>query len=144
MKPKHIALVCLALAVGFAMVASLGGYCFIKGLRSKSWLRVQAKIINNSPSQYPDSGMEHYDVNYSYEVNGVEYRGHKWAYALFNPQIKCEKLRKGDVTLIYYNPASPDEAVVYSGAGTIDALIPFIFGGLSILAIFGGWKVYEE
>jgi len=111
-----------------------------EGMRSASWPKVEAVITYSSAEDSHDSTSVA-RIEYSYEVNGMKYKGDRIYSESFDAGLsrnEAEELankfpvgRRGPVS---YDPRNPKNSLLLTGVGS-NAWLPF-YGGI-IFIVFG-------
>jgi hypothetical protein len=151
----------LAFKLTFDGAFSFSGFiCLVVGtiqsiipLLARSWPETTGKILSTQmvKSYSKKSGTTyHPDIEYEYQVNGVTYTHHRYAFGsagLFTNYTTAEreksKYRKGQSVSVYYNPLFPKDAVleVRSASSWIFLLIGGVFFVVGMASTLLGLKL---
>ncbi|MGQ1908686.1 DUF3592 domain-containing protein [Marinifilum sp. RC60d5] len=158
----------------FALVFIVGGWLFYKHISqtiideakaSEKWPAVQGEVTHSKVNSKKSDGKTMYsaDIEYSYEVEGVNYTGSRISSVESSTSSYSEvekdlnKYRVGEVVSVYYNPKIQSISMLEPGAGFLTYVItygPLLFCfvgllmllqvikkiGLFIIALFVGMK----
>jgi hypothetical protein len=95
--------------------------------RSLAWERGEGRITRSELEKDSDSDGTSYrlDIRYTYEVRGIEYYGHRayfgdreWSPRADEPRDMVGRYEVGKTVPIYFDPASPGQAVLIRGDKT--------------------------
>ena len=127
------------IVLGFVLLL-IGFKDYKEGMRSTSWPKVEAVITYSSAEDSHDSTSVA-RIEYSYEVNGMTYKGDRIYAESFDAGMSrknAEELanqfpvgRRGPVS---YDPRNPKNSLLLTGAGS-NVWLPF-YGGI-IFIVFG-------
>ena len=132
---------------GFAM-AGFGVWFIREAGQAQSWPKVTGKVINVSiksrRSRSSNTRQYHPVVTYNYDVEGQSFTSDRYRLGdgpntgNFNSREKArkhsEQWKAGEAVEVYYNPESPDSAVLVTEASW-GVYVPSVLGALS--ALFG-------
>ena len=136
------------LLFGFAM-AGFGVWFIREAGQAQSWPEVTGKVINVSiksrRSRSSNTRQYHAVVTYSYNVEGKSFTSSRYRLGdgpntgNFNSREKArkhsEQWKAGDAVKVYYNPESPDSAVLAAEASW-GVYVPSVLGGLCAILGF--------
>lgn len=121
----------LILVIGI-IITLLGLHIVISANSSYTWIEVKGKIVSTKIVNNSDE--KDIEVKYTYSVNGKSYHGHKISFgdntSMTGQEVDriYEKfLPSGKIISVYYNPKSPDKAVLEPG-NNFGSLWPLIMG----------------
>jgi Protein of unknown function (DUF3592) len=127
------------IVLGFVLLF-IGFQDYKEGMRSKNWPKVEAVITYSSAEDSHDSTSVA-RIEYSYEVNGMAYKGDRVYAESFDTGMSrksAEELaskfpvgRRGPVS---YDPKNPRNSILITGVGS-NIWLPF-YGGI-IFIVFG-------
>ena len=134
--------------LGFAM-AGFGVWFIREAGQAQSWPKVTGKVINVSiksrRSRSSNTRQYHAVVTYNYNVEGKSFTSSRYRLGdgpntgNFNSREKArkhsEQWKAGDAVKVYYNPESPDSAVLAAEASW-GVYVPSVLGGLCAILGF--------
>ena len=125
--------------LGFALLIR-GFQDYKEGMRSTSWPKVEAVITYSSAEDSHDS-TSFARIEYSYEVNGLTYKGDRiyaesfdTAMSRKNAEELANKFPVGRRGPVSYDPRNPKNSLLLTGVGS-NIWLPF-YGGI-IFIVFG-------
>lgn len=142
------------LFIGYTVFASLLTLFIIyRNFRFLLWKKTEGKVIKSQPRRVGSIvRYETYepDLEYSYMVNGKEYRSNKLFMTEFQSDLKTVENVLKDVSpdkkvTVYYNPKNPSEAIlkrrVHAGMvvqliALVGVMLPFLFQAIVEVAGF--------
>ena len=95
-------------------------YLAFKNSTTKKWTKVEGELITSEVNV----GSSEMEINYTYTVNGVEYKSNKIAYTTirtFFVLLKGSYINKDNLE-VFYNPNKHEESVLVSGVRLVHIL----------------------
>jgi hypothetical protein len=141
---------------GFALLG-MAWMLLSEGVASYSWPQVEGTVVSHRVVRdYEQAARQqenfHAEVYYRYSVNGRSYSGKRYAidrgpnatgaYSSSDEAraVVAQKYPRGEPVVIYYDPESPDQAVLKTGASFWSAF-PGLMG---LLVIFAGFWLMRQ
>lgn len=146
---KFVTINPMALQIGFLgcglaligiVVATAGMVGLQPAMRSLGWPSTQGEILSARVTR--QDGRPHAEVRYRYRAGETTFTGRRISYhggrtlpgfPTEPPEAVIKRYSPGAVVPVYYDPRSPDRAVLEPGAGAA-VILPFGLGGLFFLA----------
>lgn len=145
------------LGIGIGMLHMLAGPALYDWHQMKAWLPVNAEVVDGGYEvvEGEDSDTYRAFANYTYEYQGIRYRGTRASISSgsdnigdFQQQLGrqlAQAKRSGIPMQIWVNPADPQQSIVNRDLRlemlTFDLVFVFLFGGVGVafvvLALFG-------
>jgi hypothetical protein len=112
----------------------------LRAKASRAWPSALG-VVRKSEVVYARSGKKNvatHALEYEYTVDGVTYNGDRHSFlevrgSFMDPNK--DGLAKGQRVIVYYNPRSPDQAVLHKGTHWLHYLLPMLFVPLAIFLI---------
>lgn len=128
-----------AIAGLFLLMLSFDGV--IDGYHSSQWQKVSGQIIDGYKRKnmigFTTFAYHRYDAfAYKYEINGIEFVGHKVSFGVKAPNKEYDS---GERVNVYYDPQNPGDSVLIPGVDSSQFVSLFIGGGLLVIG-FVLWK----
>lgn len=122
------------------MFVTVGLFTSYASMRAHSWPQTNGVVISATIGESSSRDSRSYQPNivYRYQVNGVKYTGHRFAYSYSAGysavQAAVARHPAGHATLVYYNPDDPSAAILEQTSGGF----PLVFVGAgAVIAMFG-------
>ena len=125
-----------ALVPAGLLVLSVRGRVLMRALRSRAFATTAGHIQRAWSSEIPgpDMWLRLQHVVYEYRVGDRDYQGTTISHrAGASIAVSGRQLSEGQRVQVWYDPATPEDAVLEQGAGVWDYLLPL--GGLVLVAL---------